>query len=284
MKYAFIRENTGTWSLRTLARLLDVHPSGYYAWLQKPEMESVAEERRLYERIFRLWRDSGCVDGYRRIYEDLRDSGEKCTLGRVRILMKSVKNDAQCTIDDPNSQADKPEEFDLVHPPLPNLRWVVGTSGITTQEGRANLAVIIDLFSGRIIRWALHDVDARDLQLQALQSLLLGRSVSQKLVVHFDSGTQYTHKEWRRALKLVDPERRISRRGPYQHQRHVAVFFEWLLTEKIDGTVFATNQELQFQLFNFVAEFNSHQRPESVLNPLLDRIPDIQYGGYDFTM
>jgi len=167
----------------------------------------------------------------------------------------------------------------VTHPPLPNLRWVVGTSALTTQEGIINLTILVDLFSGRIIRWALYDGDARESQLQIVPSFLLGKQVPQKLMVHFDNGASYTHQEWRRALRLTDPKKRIRRRGPYQEQRHTGCFFQWLLAEKINDVVFATNRELQLKLFDFIEEFNSRQRPESLLNPLQYCIPDILYGG-----
>lgn len=279
MKYAFIRANADIWPIRVLARLFDINPSGYYTWLQQPETVLTPGEHRLYEQVRQLWIDSGEEYGYRRIYEDLRDSGKTCTLCRVRTVLKCVKSDVQSGNNQTNLPADKSQTLDATNPPLPNLRWVVGTLAITTQEGRLNLTILVDLFSGRVIRWTLHDVDAWEPQLQILQSFLIGKKVPQRLVVHFDNGVRYTHQEWRRAMRLTDPERRISRRVSYQAQRHTAFFFHWLLAEKVNDAAFATNRELQLKLFDIISEFNSLQRPDSALNPLLDRIPDIPYGG-----
>ncbi|MFX2698513.1 hypothetical protein [Enterobacter bugandensis] len=279
MKYAFIRENAVNWPVRVQARLLGIHPSGYYAWLKQPDIAPAPGEHRLYVQVRQLWLDSGKEYGYRRIYEDLRDSGEKCTLGRVRVVLKSIKSNVQSGGYKTTRPANKPQTLDAAHPPLPNLRWVVRTSALTTQEGIINLTILVDLFSGRIIRWALYDGDARESQLQIVPSFLLGKQVLQKLVVHFDNGANYTHQEWRRALRLTDPKRRIRRRGPYQEQRHTGCFFQWLLAEKINDVVFATNRELQLKLFDFIEEFNSRQRPDSLLNPLQYCIPDILYGG-----
>ncbi|MBD2794181.1 hypothetical protein [Xenorhabdus szentirmaii] len=283
MKYTFIHENAEIWPVRLLARLLDIHPSGYYVWLQQPEALHGAEEHRLSKMVRELWQQSGGEYGYRQIFEMLRDTREVCSLGRARALLKSVKSEAQSAICEPLSPADAvtiPATQDF-HPPLPNLLWIVGASAIPTEEGSVNLAIIIDAFSGRTIHWGLHESGVRELQLSLLQGLLLGRQVQQKLLVHFDRATRYTHKEWRHALRFIDPERKISRRGPFIGYQHVASFFQWLLTEKIGEATPVTVKELQNQLLNFMSEFNCLQRPESALHPLLLRISDMTYGGFD---
>lgn len=213
----------------------------------------------------------------------LRDTGEVCSLGRTRALLKSVKAEAQSGTIETSSPAGASviPITNNIQPPLPNLRWVAGVSAIPTKEGSANLGIIIDAFSGRIIRWGLHDSDGRELQLVLLQGLLIGRQVQQKLLIHFDSATRYTHKEWRHALRLIDPERKISRRGPCSSHQHAASFFHWLQTEKIGEATPVTTKELKDQLLNFIDEFNSLQRPLSTLNPLLYRISDLTYGGFD---
>lgn len=266
-----------------MVRLLDVHPSGYYAWLKQPKPLHDAEEHWLCDRVRDLWQKSRGEYGYRQVFEMLRDTGEVCSLGRARALLKSVKAEAQSGIIEPLSPAGTSviPITNNIQPPLPNLRWVVGVSAIPTEEGSVNLGIIIDAFSGRIIRWGLHDSDVRELQLVLLQGILIGRQVQQKLLIHFDSATRYTHKEWRHALRLIDPERRISRRGPCSSHQQVSSFFHWLQTEIIAEATPETAKKLQNQLFNFINEFNSLQRSESTLNPLLYRISDLTYGGFD---
>ncbi|MHA0629971.1 hypothetical protein ACXZAQ_21760 [Citrobacter portucalensis] len=283
MKYAFIRENAEIWPVSLLTRLLNVHPSGYYAWLQRPEDLHSAEEYRLRKRVHELWLESGEACGYRQLFEMLRDTGEVCSLGRVRVLLKSVKSEAQSAICEPLSAVDAVTNpgTQYFHPPLPNLRWIVGVSVVQTKECSVNLAIIIDAFSGRIIRWGLRDTGARELQLALLQGLLIGRQVQQKLLVHFDNTVRYTYKEWRHALRFIDSKRKISMRGPCSNHQHVASFFQWLLTEKIGGTIPITVKELQHQMFSYTNEFNGQQRPESAINPLLYQISDATYGDYD---
>lgn len=275
--------------MRLLSRLLDVHPSGYYVWLQQPTRLVVSKEHELIELIRQLWCDSGREYGYRRIFEDLRDFGEVCSLSHVRAIMKKVRAEEIFGISDLSIQKEESivdsrdiQAEQYFHPPLPNLRWISGTSSIVTREGRLNLAIIIDLFSGRIIQWVLHEDDVRELQLRALQFLLLGKQLQQKVLVHLDSPTQYTHKEWRSALREVDPEGLISRRGPCRELRLVTSFFQWLLDERIRGTVYATKHEVPLQILNFIDIFNSQQGLDSELNPLLPRMISMDYGSYGF--
>ncbi|HDL7424335.1 TPA: IS3 family transposase [Yersinia enterocolitica] len=275
--------------MRLLSRLLDVHPSGYYVWLQQPARLVVSKEHELIELIRQLWCDSGREYGYRRIFEDLRDLGEVCSLSHVRAIMKKVRAEEisgisylsiqkeESIVDSRDIQAEQ-----YFHPPLPNLRWISGTSSIATREGRLNLAIIIDLFSGRIIQWVLHEDDVRELQLRALQFLLLGKQLQRKVLVHLDSTTQYTHKEWRSAFREVDPEGLISRRGPCRELRLVTSFFQWLLDERIRVTVYATKHEVPLQILNLIDIFNSQQGLDSELNPLLPRMISMDYGSYGF--
>ncbi|SUG49753.1 transposase IS3 [Salmonella enterica subsp. arizonae] len=83
LRYAFIRDNSSCWPVRLLCRVLNVHPSGFYAWLQQPHSQRHQVDRRLTGQIKQFWLESGCVYGYRKIHLDLRDSGQQCGVNRV---------------------------------------------------------------------------------------------------------------------------------------------------------------------------------------------------------
>ena len=88
VRYTFIRSHNASWPVRWLCRLLDVHPSGYYAWCQRPRSTRQLEDERLTGLIKQFWLESGGVYGYRKIHRDLRDIGERCGKHRVRRLMR----------------------------------------------------------------------------------------------------------------------------------------------------------------------------------------------------
>lgn len=90
MKYAFIRSQESQHSVRRMCRLLDLHPSGYYAWCKVPESDRALDDKRLLGRIRQAWLESGGVYGYRKVCDDTRDLGESCGANRVARLMRSV--------------------------------------------------------------------------------------------------------------------------------------------------------------------------------------------------
>jgi putative transposase len=108
LRYAFIRDNTCCWPVRLLCRVLDVHPSGFYAWLQQPHSQRHQADLRLTGQIKQFWLESGCVYGYRKIHLDLRDSGQQCGVNRVWRLMKRVGIKAQVGYRSPRARKARP--------------------------------------------------------------------------------------------------------------------------------------------------------------------------------
>lgn len=90
MRYTFIRAHSTTWPVRWLCRLLEVHPSGYYAWRRQPKSARAKADERLTGLIKQFWLESGGVYGYRKIHRDLREVGERCGKHRVYHLMKAA--------------------------------------------------------------------------------------------------------------------------------------------------------------------------------------------------
>ena len=88
LKYAFIKQHAGDYSIRRLCRTLKVHPSGYYAWLSEPQSVRGKDDQRLLGLIKHSWLESGDVFGYRKIHDDLREIVEDCGRHRVARLMR----------------------------------------------------------------------------------------------------------------------------------------------------------------------------------------------------
>lgn len=84
MKYAFIKAHRVQFNVRAMCRMLCVHPSGFYAWLQRPFSSHANEDIRQTIMLKDAWHDSGKVYGYRKLHDDLRDHGETCCPNRVR--------------------------------------------------------------------------------------------------------------------------------------------------------------------------------------------------------
>ena len=88
MRYAFIKDHAGDFTIRSLCRLFNLHPSGYYAWLRAPKSARQLKDDTLSGLIKQAWLESGCVYGYRKIPRDLHNLGERCGINRVHKLMR----------------------------------------------------------------------------------------------------------------------------------------------------------------------------------------------------
>ena len=175
MRYAFIRGHEALHAVRRLCRLLDVHPSGYYAWRSRPASHRAREDQRLLGLIKQFWLESGGVYGYRKIHDDLREFGERCGKHRVARLMRAEGLRAQVGYHRrPRHHGGRPaviapnhlnQQFDVAEP---NQVWVTDITYIRTHEGWLYLAVVIDLFSRQVIGWSMQPRMERELALNAL--------------------------------------------------------------------------------------------------------------------
>jgi len=155
-----------------MCRCLCIHPSGFYAWLKSPLCKRAAEDSRQTELIKEAWKDSGKVYGYRKLHDDLCDQGETCCPNRVARLARLAGIKAQIGYKRrPGKYGGKPSvvvdnslnrQFDV---DAPDRFWVTDITYIKTYEGYSYLAVIIDLYSRRVVGWAMQSRQPTDLVL-----------------------------------------------------------------------------------------------------------------------
>ena len=175
MRYAFIRDHESQYAVRTMCRVMKVHPSGFYAWKHVPESARTIENRRLLGQIKQCWIQSGTVYGYRKISDDLQDMGERCGEQRVRRLMKAnglrshtgYRRKPRHLSGKPASVAPNhlARQFDVQ---TPNEAWVTDITYIRTHEGWLYLAVVLDLFSRQIVGWSMQSRMDKELVLSTL--------------------------------------------------------------------------------------------------------------------
>lgn len=175
MRYAFIAEHRPLFSVRAMCRCLRLHPSGFYAWAKNPLSLRAHEDARQTKLLKVAWKHSGKIYGYRKLHDDLCDLGETCCPNRVARLAKLAGICAQIGYKRrPGKYGGKPSvvvdntldrQFDVE---APNKVWVTDITDIKTHGGFSYLAVVIDLFSRRIVGWAMQSRQPIDLVLQAL--------------------------------------------------------------------------------------------------------------------
>ncbi|HHN8406369.1 TPA: IS3 family transposase [Morganella morganii] len=283
LRYAFIRDNSRCWPVRLLCRVLDVHPSGFYAWFKQPYSQRHQVDLRLTGQIKQFWLESGCVYGYRKIHLDLRDSGQQCGVNRVWRLMNRAGIKAQVGYRSPRAHKG---EVSIVspnrlqrqfNPDAPDERWVTDITYIRTHEGWLYLAVVVDLFSRKIIGWSMQSRMTKDIVLNALLMAIWRRNPLKQVLVHSDQGSQYTSHEWQSFLKSHGLEGSMSRRGNCHDNAVAESFFQLLKRERIKKKIYGTREEARSDIFDYIEMFYNSKRRHGSSNQMSPTEYENQY-------
>ncbi|WP_139795503.1 IS3 family transposase [Enterobacter cloacae] len=283
LRYAFIRDNSRCWPVRLLCRVLDVHPSGFYAWFKQPYSQRHQVDLRLTGQIKQFWLESGCVYGYRKIHLDLRDSGQQCGVNRVWRLMNRAGIKAQVGYRSPRARKGEasivsPNRLQRqFNPDAPDKRWVTDITYIRTHEGWLYLAVVVDLFSRKIIGWSMQSRMTKDIVLNALLMAVWRRNPQKQVLVHSDLGSQYTSHEWQSFLKSHGLEGSMSRRGNCHDNAVAESFFQLLKRERIKKKIYGTREEARSDIFDYIEMFYNSKRRHGSSNQMSPTEYENQY-------
>jgi len=280
VRYGFIRDHQTEFRVRSMCRVLEVHPSGFYAWLKEPRSQRSKEDQRQTGLVKQSWLESGCVYGYRKVHDDLRDLGESCGKHRVYRLMRLAGLRAQVGYKNRRSYSSgKPavlakntldRQFD---PERPNHAWVTDITMIRTYEGWLYLAVVVDLYSRQVVGWSMQSRMHSDLVLKALMMALWKRKPKPGLVIHSDQGSQYTGHEWQKFIKDHGLVCSMSRRGNCHDNAVAESFFQLLKRERIKRKIYANRDEARADVFDYIELFYNTRRRHGSNNGL----PPVKY-------
>jgi putative transposase len=261
-----------------MCRCLRIHPSGFYAWLNKPLSKRALEDARQTDLIRKAWEESGKVYGYRKLHDDLIEQGEVCCPNRVSRLTKLAGIKAQIGYKPrPGLYGGKPSlvidntldrQFDVQEP---DRVWVTDITYIRTLEGFAYLAVVIDLYSRRIIGWCMQIRQTTDLVLQALLMAVWRRKPKEKVLIHSDQGSQFTSIDWATFLRAHNLEHSMSRRGNCHDNAVAESFFNLLKRERIRRQIYKTRAEARQDVFDYIEMFYNPKR-KHVRNGMLSPV------------
>ena len=267
MKYAFIRAHREEFGVRAMCRVLLVHFSGFYAWLKEPLSRRAQEDARQTDLIHQAWADSGRVYGYRKLHDDLRDQGETCSENRVARLASLAGIAAQIGYKRrPGRYGGKSavvaenklgQQFEVS---APDRVWVTDITYIKTHEGWLYLAVVIDLFSRRVVGWSAQSRMTTDLALQALLSAVWRRKPKQTVIIHSDQGSQFTSREWQSFLRQHNLDASMSRRGNCHDNAVAESFFQLLKRERIRRRTYPTRDDARQDVFEYIEMFYNPKR------------------------
>ncbi|MGD8164761.1 IS3 family transposase, partial [Pantoea sp. FN0307] len=239
----------------------------FYAWLQQPHSPQHQADLRLTGQIKQFWLESGCVYGYRKIHLDLKDRGQQCGI-KAQVGYRSPRaHKGEASIVAPNRLQ---RQF---NPEAPNERWVTDITYIRTHEGWLYLAVVVDLFSRKVIGWSMQPWMTKDIVLNALLMAVWRRNPQKQVLVHSDQGSQYTSHEWQSFLKSHGLEGSMSRRGNCHDNAVAESFFQLLKRERIKKKIYGTREEARSDIFDYIEMFyNSKRRHGSN-----DQMPPTEY-------
>jgi putative transposase len=267
VRYAFIQSHERQYSVRRLCSVMQVHPSGYYAWKLQPDSARAMDDRRLLGLLKQAWLESGGTYGYRKLTLDMRDLGERCGKHRVARLLKREGLRSQTGYRRrPGKYGGKPgivapnhldRQFD---PDRPNHSWVTDITYIRTHEGWLYLAVVIDLFSRQVVGWSMASRIDAELVVNALLMAVWRRQPKEAVLVHSDQGSQFTGHDWQDFLRDHKLVSSMSRRGNCHDNAVAESFFQLLKRERIRHQIYTTRQDARADVFNYIEMFYNPKR------------------------
>lgn len=272
MRYAFIQQHAAQFEVTIQCRVLGVSASGYYAWRTHGPRRQQADAP-LLEAIQVVHQQSRQSYGYRRITAALRQQGTICNPKRVARLMRQAdlrgcdrrtRRRPRTTQADPSAPMSVNVVARQFSARAPNQLWVTDITYIDTHEGWLYLAALQDVYSRKIVGWAMHDqLDTRLVE-AAWRMALLHRQPPAGLVHHSDRGCQYTSARYRALLTQQHVVMSMSRAGDCYDNAMQESFWATLKAE-CAAQPFATHQQARSALFDYIEVFYNRQRLHSAL-------------------
>jgi len=272
-KYDFIKAHGNEFSVQTMCRVLDVAPSGYYAWLQQPVSDRAQEDARLLRLIRASFTASHGIYGAPRVFLDLREAGETCSKHRVARLMRQANLRAAHGYRMRRWTVGKPavlipnllqRQFTVTRA---NTAWVTDITYIRTWQGWLYLAVVMDLYSRKIVGWATAPTIRRELVLNAVL-MAVRRRRPRNTLIHSDQGTQFGSDAWRRFCRSHRLEPSMSRKGNCWDNAVAESFFSSLKKERIKKLIYKNRELATADIEDYIVAFYNSARRHSHLGGL----------------
>ena len=274
MKYAFIQEHRSEFTLSGMCRVLDVHRSGFYAWLLESLSARAVENQALTAQIKEFYDQSMGIYGSPRIFCDLREAGVACGENRVARLMRAAQIKSVRGYKRPRYKVGKPA---LVAPNQlqrqfqhdePDHAWVTDITYIRTHEGWLYLAVVLDLHSRAVVGWSMDSRMQTSLVLDALTMAVWRRRPKESVIIHSDQGSQFGSDEFNRWCKDNRLSPSMSRRGNCWDNAVAESFFSNLKSEQIKKRIYQTRAEAKSDIFDYIEGFYNRVRRHKHLDQL----------------
>lgn len=275
MKFPFIAAQKARYPVSRLCGVLRVTRSGFYAWCARPEAAHTRVDRQLAVEVAALHRASRQRYGSPRIYHELRAQGRRVGRHRIARLLRAQGLRARVPRRFPPTPAATAavalapnvlaRAFTVA---APNRVWVADITALGTREGWLYLAVLLDLYSRRVVGWAMSARPTRELPLGALRAALAQRRPAPGVLHHSDRGSPYTSAEYQATLRLRGLVSSLSRKGNCWDNAVAESFFATLKTELTPAARWATRSHARAAVFEYLETFYNRCRRHSALGYL----------------
>ena len=273
MTYRFIDEHKGQWPVRLLCEVLEVSPAGYYAWRQCPRSDRQQQRDALLVEIRAIHAQFKGRYGSPRIHAELVTRGHACCVNTVAKLMReagiAAKTARKFRCSTTDSDHDLPVAENLLdrqcNPSEANEAWVADITYIPTREGWLYLAAVEDLYSRRVVGWAMAEHMESRLVVDALAMAVQRRLPDEGLLAHSDRGSQYASAHYQRLLARHGITCSMSRRADCWDNAPMESFFASLKKELVHDADFATRAEARAAIVEYIEVFYNNQRRHSSL-------------------
>ena len=275
MKYQFIADHETAFGVKRMCQVLEVRRSGYYAWKRRPPSRRVKANMDLLEKVRQAFLHSRCTYGSVRIQRYWLRQGDHFSRHRIARLMKSAHLiPVRMTKWHPGTTRQCPGAWtapNLLQQDFrasqPNEKWVGDITYIETAEGWLYLAALLDLYSRRVVGWAMGEHNDTNLVVNAWLMAITHRHPPQQLLHHTDRGSSYTSEAYRQLLEQAGCQISMSRTGNCYDNAAMESFFATLKGE-CAVTSFATRAEARSSIFEYIEVWYNRQRLHSSLGYL----------------
>lgn len=253
-----------------MCSVLGVGRTSYYDWLRSEPSRRDLENQWLAGKIREIFLKHYCNYGARRIRKHLQNEGIEISRRRVRKLMKQqglhckTKRKFTVTTNSAHKQPIAPNLLERDFTALkPNQKYVGDITYIWTKEGWLYLAIVMDLFSRKIVGWSIQDTMRAELVNDALLMAIWKRKPGKGLIWHTDRGIQYASESHRNILKEHGIRQSMSRKGNCWDNAVAESFFHTLKTELTYHFNFETREEAKQEMFKYIEVYYNQNRIHS---------------------
>ncbi len=272
MRFEFIEHHRDQFPVKLMCRVLEVSTSGYYAWRGRPPSKREMANRALMAKIEEVFEESGQTYGSPRIYQVMRKLGLMCSQNRVARLMhgadlkaKQTRRRRSTTKRNKSHRAAPNRLKRDFSADGPHRKWVADITYIATQEGWLYLAAVMDLYSRRIVGWAMSPRMTSDLTLRALNMAIRRCRPEPGLIHHSDQGSQYTDSAYQAVLVAHGMAASMNGVGSWWDNAPMESFFGTLKSELVYTRVYRTRDEASPDLFYYIEAWYNRRRLHSAL-------------------